>query len=154
MKKSTILIITILTIIALLLMVAVTTGHMPGMMNHSMGRHMRGLMGNIPEPYTDMKNPLPATMEVVAKGAELYTANCAVCHGESGRGDGPGGINLSPRPSDLVHILNERLAQDSYLFWAISEGGRGLSTAMPTFKGRLDEQARWQIIRYLRTLTP
>ncbi len=31
-----------------------------------------------------------------ARGAALYAQNCAICHGESGAGDGPAGVGLEP----------------------------------------------------------
>lgn len=144
-----------LAAVAVLLIIgAVATGHIPGYMNHSMSRHMQGLMQDVPAPYAGMKNPLPATSEVIAKGAELFTTNCSACHGAGGKGDGSAGETLSPRPSDLTHILQAPLARDGYLFWAVSEGGKRFDTAMPAFNEILNEQARWQIIHYLRTLEP
>ncbi len=143
----------VIGMIAILITAAVVfANHMPGIMSHNMGRHMQGMMRYVPEPYNGMKNPLPAEPEVIARGALLYRENCSACHGSSGRGDGPAGENLSPRPSDLTHLIQMPLAQDDYLFWAISEGGKRFDSAMPAFNKILDEQARWQIIHYLRTL--
>src|SRR5215203_6744661 len=34
-------------------------------------------------------------------GAALYNGHCAVCHGESGKGDGPVAALLDPRPRDF-----------------------------------------------------
>ncbi len=42
----------------------------------------------------------------VAEGRSLYRANgCASCHGANGRGDGPVGLTLTPRPRDLRDTL-------------------------------------------------
>ncbi|MEW6270989.1 MAG: c-type cytochrome [Thermodesulfobacteriota bacterium] len=35
------------------------------------------------------------------RGAQLYAAECAPCHGPSGRGDGPEGVYFAPRPRNL-----------------------------------------------------
>jgi cbb3-type cytochrome oxidase subunit 1/cbb3-type cytochrome oxidase cytochrome c subunit/cytochrome c553 len=35
------------------------------------------------------------------RGAEAFARNCAGCHGQEGRGDGPAAVALLPRPSDL-----------------------------------------------------
>lgn len=39
-----------------------------------------------------------------AAGQALYQDYCAVCHGPSGRGDGPAAAGLSPRPDDLTRL--------------------------------------------------
>ena len=38
------------------------------------------------------------------EGARLFTENCAMCHGASGRGDGPWAADLRPAPADLTRI--------------------------------------------------
>ena len=41
----------------------------------------------------------------IAGGASLYRLYCAVCHGESARGDGPLATSMRRRPADLTEIL-------------------------------------------------
>jgi mono/diheme cytochrome c family protein len=43
----------------------------------------------------------PASIE---SGLYLYTAHCAVCHGKSGRGDGPLADQLRTVPADLTRL--------------------------------------------------
>ncbi|HEY1758616.1 MAG TPA: cytochrome c [Bryobacteraceae bacterium] len=38
------------------------------------------------------------------KGPDLYQAYCAVCHGKTGKGDGPMAIALRATPSDLTRL--------------------------------------------------
>ncbi len=109
-------------------------------------------MNGIPSDYAQARNPLPPTGDVIAAGATLYQANCASCHGRAGVGDGPAGAGLSPRPANLSWAVRRPFATDAYLMWAISDGGATLGTGMPAFAGALNEQDRWRIIRYLRTL--
>lgn len=35
-------------------------------------------------------------------GAKLFAQNCAYCHGNGGRGDGPNSQKLTPPPADLT----------------------------------------------------
>lgn len=99
-------------------------------------------------PTEDQPNPLPATQEVVALGRELYMANCAVCHGEEGRGDGPLRDEMWPPPSRLT--LMAPWHPDGELYWFITKGVAG--TAMPAFEQALSDEERWAIVRFLRTL--
>ena len=38
----------------------------------------------------------------VAGGKQVYVQYCATCHGEAGKGDGPGGANLPIKPQNLA----------------------------------------------------
>jgi len=123
-----------------------------GMMGHSMQRHRQAMMGGLPPAYRRLRNPYPADARVLSVGEDLYQANCAACHGERGLGDGPAAATLSPRPANLRWMARMPMASDGYLMWTISEGGAAFGSAMPAFKDSLSEEARWRIIRYLRTL--
>lgn len=103
-------------------------------------------------PFTArfQRDPLPATPQHIEAGRTLYQANCAVCHGPRGLGDGPAAFTLTPRPANLqVHMP---LHAEGEIFHWISNGVPG--TAMPVWKDKLDDTQRWQIIRYLETLAP
>lgn len=38
---------------------------------------------------------------------------------------------------------------DAYSFWAVSEGGESMGSAMPAFKEILTEEQRWQVLLYI-----
>ncbi len=95
---------------------------------------------------------LPADPRAVSEGKSLFLTNCSSCHGNQGEGDGPAAAGMSPPPANLRWLMQRPIAGDSYLMWAISEGGGQLGTAMPAFKDALSESDRWKIIRFLRTL--
>jgi mono/diheme cytochrome c family protein len=52
-----------------------------------------------------------------AAGKPLFEANCATCHGTSGKGDGPVGIALQPRPRDFT--------QADFLYDTDGDGQKG-----------------------------
>ncbi len=64
-------------------------------------------------------------------------------------GDGPAASALDPAPAPVAH--SSQMLADDYLFWRISEGGTPFGTTMPAWK-MLDEQARWDMINYMRAL--
>ncbi len=47
-------------------------------------------------------NPLAADAAALAAGRDLYAASCATCHGDGGRGDGPGAGQADPPPYDFT----------------------------------------------------
>ena len=74
---------------------------------------------------------------------QLYKTNCNLCHGPSGKGDGPAGKMLKPPPADFAAVAKS--ASDADLTKIIKEGGKavGRSAAMPPFGKKLtDEQIK------------
>ncbi|MBI5563647.1 MAG: cytochrome c [Chloroflexi bacterium] len=122
------------------------SGHGPGMGAGMMQRHS----APIPTAYSGLVNPIAADADSLARGATVYAAYCATCHGDGGMGDGPAGAALDPAPVPVAHT--SQMMGDDYLFWRISEGGVAFQTAMLPWKGTLDEPARWDVINYVRAL--
>lgn len=130
-------------------------GGYSGLVAGSTVRHHTAKTGGIPAPYTNVHNPLPATPENAQRGASVYAADCASCHGEDGRGDGPGSRGLKPPPAELgwlARVPTRRL--DAYMDWTVAEGGPPLGTAMPSFKGKLSDQDIWAVIGYIQARLP
>jgi mono/diheme cytochrome c family protein len=95
---------------------------------------------------TRLRNPVPIDDAALARGRELYQQNCLACHGIAGRGDGPLGRTLNPRPADLrIHVTQHPEGQ---LFAWISDGVPG--TAMPAFGDRISEEDRWRIVAFIK----
>jgi len=70
-------------------------------------------------------------------GAKFYTANCASCHGASGRGDGPLAPGLDTKPEDLTLLARAnggvfpRARALSYIYGDPEQGH--LARVMPEF---------------------
>jgi mono/diheme cytochrome c family protein len=47
------------------------------------------------------------SMPDAGEGAAIYNANCAQCHGASGKGDGPWASRFTPRPADLTQLAKK-----------------------------------------------
>jgi high-affinity iron transporter len=93
---------------------------------------------------------LPAQTPSLARGAEVYQANCASCHGTQGQGDGPAARGLDPKPTNLAHGagLMDQSPLDYYRRVTIGVVG----TAMPSFELRLPAQDRWAAALYATLL--
>jgi cytochrome c553 len=78
---------------------------------------------SIPLEAGKMKNPLPATDEVLSQGQEVFLGSCAQCHGPDARGDTNIGRNMYPPAMDLSspHVQHW---SDAELFWIKQNGVR------------------------------
>jgi len=94
-----------------------------------------------------VKNPFVHNAAATDSGRILYQRVCAVCHGNSGKGDGIAAAGLSMKPADHTSPYVQ-LQTDGSLFWEISNG----HAPMPAYKTVLTEKQRWKLINYIRTL--
>ena len=98
-----------------------------------------------PDSAKSLKNPVVKAAGI-KDGKPSFDANCALCHGRGGRGDGPAAASLNPKPKNLAD-KGIQGQSDGELFWKISEG-RGV---MPSWK-HLPENQRWSLVQYIRSL--
>ena len=100
----------------------------------------------------------PQPEKDVSAGAIIYERSCSVCHGISGKGDGPAAFYNSAysasRARDFTvgnykfrSTVSGSLPLDEDLFRTTTNGIPGL---MPSFSGLSPEQ-RWQVVAYIKT---
>lgn len=94
-------------------------------------------------------NLIPADEVSLRRGELLYGIYCALCHGESGQGDGPLATYYEERPIRSLTSSAVSAQFDGQLFQTISEG----FSRMPPQAEALSPRERWDVINYLRTLT-
>ena len=101
-----------------------------------------------PESAKKMKNPVASNDASIAEGKTLYAQYCKSCHGAKGKGDGPKAAQLEKKCGDFS--TKEFQSQtDGEVYWKTTEG----NDPMPTFKKKIaDDQDRWKIVNYVRTL--
>jgi mono/diheme cytochrome c family protein len=71
--------------------------------------------------------------EPAADGEELFKTRCAPCHGDHGKGDGPGAAALNPKPRNYTDVAWQDKVSDEDIKKTILYGGAavGKSAAMP-----------------------
>lgn len=102
-----------------------------------------------PAEAKNIKNPIAENKKSSSakNGAKIFKIRCVVCHGDLGKGDGPGGKALNPKPANLVSAAVQSQT-DGEIFWKITNG----KGAMIKWDGILKENERWDMVNYIRTL--
>jgi mono/diheme cytochrome c family protein len=103
----------------------------------------------VPEEYKSLKNPLPPSESNLNAARQLYADECAQCHGERGQGDGPEARTHYPLPADLTDAKLLVNVADGEIFYQITQGRR----PMPSFKNRLTQDQRWQLVLLVRSFS-
>ena len=115
----------------------------------------------IPKLAQQIKDRLIATYKIVTHPKVLpnletakavYDQNCAQCHGETGRGDGPAGETMQPKEPKPANFLDADLMSGLSAFKAFNTTSFGIQgTGMPNFSA-LSEGARWEAGFYVLSL--
>ena len=101
----------------------------------------------VPSKYVTMKNPIP-TKQDAAIGKSLFDKHCKSCHGKEGYGDGPKAADLKGDLGDFSTAEYHKQT-DGELFYKTTFG----RDDMPEFAKKLpDDEDRWLIVNYMRTL--
>jgi mono/diheme cytochrome c family protein len=104
---------------------------------------------DVPEAAAAVPNPIEADDASRLRGQDLFATNCSTCHGDEGKGDGPASAALDPPPANLgedhVQVLT-----DGALFHIITHGVEG--SAMVAWEEAIEEDGRWDLVNFLRTI--
>jgi len=100
--------------------------------------------------------PRPVVVELTyaeERGKRLFRKYCAVCHGETGMGDGFNAYNLNPRPRDFTDYKYMTALSDEKIAETISQGGRGTnkSILMPAWGNTVSQNDIQDLVAYVRT---
>jgi mono/diheme cytochrome c family protein len=101
----------------------------------------------IPPEAKARKNPLTPSDANTTAAKQTYSDQCANCHGDSGKGDGSDAMMYDPTPSDLTDAVKMNEVTDGEIYYQISEGRK----PMPSFKKKLTEEQRWQLVILVRS---
>jgi mono/diheme cytochrome c family protein len=102
----------------------------------------------VPDAAKARKNPVASNAESIAAGKTLWNTHCKSCHGAKGLGDGTKAAQLKTEPGDFSKA-DTQSQTDGSLFYKLSEGRED----MPAFKKKIpDEEERWSLVSFIRTL--
>ena len=88
---------------------------------------------------------LPAGADESARaGATVFASQCVACHGPHGKGDGPAARKMNADMPDLAEAAASD--DDDELFNVVTNGFK----PMPSFRDRLSERQRWDVVHYVR----
>jgi len=112
----------------------------------------------LPEDILEIpaNRPFESSFASIAAGRQLFAEqDCAKCHGENGKGDGPQADRLVDDWDDPIqapdltrtYFANGKRDQDIYRVFTSALSG----TPMPAFDDLTEEQ-RWQLVDYVQSL--
>jgi mono/diheme cytochrome c family protein len=75
----------------------------------------------------------PTAAAVPEDPKEVFKTRCVMCHGESGKGDGPASVALNPKPRNYTDAEWQKSVTDDQIKKTITGGGAsvGKSPIMP-----------------------
>jgi mono/diheme cytochrome c family protein len=94
------------------------------------------------------ENPVKADDASIARGAELYSINCKMCHGQTAEGNGPIAAFLANKPANLTSPIVQSKS-DGSIFLTITDGVAG---KMPALNENFTVPERWDLVNFIRTL--
>ncbi len=94
--------------------------------------------------------PWLANEDMVKNGKKLYAQNCSMCHGNEGKGDGPAGQALNPKPRNLVEGPWKKGGGFIGIYTVLSEGLPGTSMASYAHLKPID---RWSLVQFVNSIT-
>jgi hypothetical protein len=76
-----------------------------------------------PKPATPAPSAEPEAPDPAADARALFRMRCSTCHGPEGRGDGPGGAVLDPKPRNFTDSVWQDSVKDAQISEIIVKGG-------------------------------
>lgn len=102
----------------------------------------------VPPEEAQRSNPVKASSASVAEGKNLFSTQCAMCHGTGGDGKGDLALELKLKMRDYRDPAALKAFTDGELHYMLVKG-RG---QMPGQEGRMKESQLWNLVNYVRSL--
>lgn len=139
-------------IAVLLIAGAVSIGTLAGCGQKAQEKDDEDIMAGAPTTTATTDSAAKPGEVSMALGEQVVQTNCVLCHGQSGKGDGPGGAALNPKPRDWTDHAYMGTRTDDQLYDVIYNG----KGAMPAWgkQGTLNETQIRSAILKVRTYDP
>jgi len=102
----------------------------------------------IPAEAKAVKNPREATPQSIAGGKQIFSSQCAMCHGATGDGKGALASRFNYNMPDFTSAEAQSNWTDGELFYVLTNG----HGKMKGEGDRLGPEIRWDLVNYVRTL--
>jgi len=100
-------------------------------------------------PPVDVMKVSRPTPDLIAKGKDLFRANCSSCHGDNGEGDGSAGVMLNPKPRNFHSLAGwTNGPKISQIYKTLQDGVPGTGMASFSYMPPLD---RFALIHYVQS---
>src|SRR6056297_492267 len=111
---------------------------------------MYALKEKIPQEYRIMeRTPIVPDQKSINQGKDLYRQQCALCHGNEGRGNGSAASGLKTPPASFLDLEHSAIYSPGEKYWIIGNGSG--ETGMPAFEN-IDPVDRWHLVNYIYDL--
>lgn len=106
---------------------------------------------NKPIDVSGVKDPWMSSEQMIARGKQVYSQNCAMCHGGEGKGDGPAGMALNPKPRNFVEGKWKKGGTRLGIYDVVANGLP--PSSMQGYKKMLVKNDRWALVHFIHSIT-
>lgn len=101
----------------------------------------------VPAETAKMTNPVTPTPETQAHAKKMYGYDCAMCHGEDGKGKGDLAVEMKLKMIDFTNADAMKAYTDGEMFYVIQNG----KDRMPAEGDRAKAEDLWNMVIYVRS---
>ena len=103
--------------------------------------------GAVPAEIAKMTNPVKPTAETQAHAKKMFGYDCAMCHGEDGKGKGDLAVEMKLKMVDFTNAEAMKAYTDGEMFYVIQNG----KDKMPAEGDRAKADDLWNMVIYVRS---
>jgi mono/diheme cytochrome c family protein len=101
-------------------------------------------------PPIDPKTVMTPNPELMARGKAVFAQTCATCHGTEGKGDGPAGAGLTPKPRNFTQNAGwKNGTRLENIYKTLDEGIKGSSMVSYKDLSKRDRMALAHVVQSL-----